>query len=443
MINESRTQIIITLLLFSIGVIQAQTHPDYQLVEFKTGFNQPVGLENAGDGSNRIFIVEKAGRIKIIEDGSTLPSPFLDITSDVSTSGEQGLLGLAFHPNYASNGFFYVNYIDNAGDTQVSRFTRNPTAPNEALVGSEHPILSVDQPAPATNHNGGCIRFGPDGFLYIALGDGGGSPGTRSQDPQNLLGKMLRIDVNMGSTYTAPATNPFIGDASTLDEIWALGLRNPWRFSFDRLTGDLWIADVGQSSREEVNFQLSSSNGGENYGWQCYEGNLPYLTSGCQSAQNYDFPIFEIISGASRNSISGGFVYRGPNLCLNGVYFCADYVTDSVFTIIPNPMGGWSSNARKLSNIGSIVSFGEDEFGQLYAVDFLGKILMITGDTEMVNGNPISTGSYASNGVLSSSGTVQSGTVNFLAADHVALMPNFQVILGATFLSAVGCPEDQ
>ena len=230
---------------------------DAQLVleSVATGFSQPVDIANAGD--DRLFIVERAGRIRIIADGAVLPTPFLNISSQVNNSpNERGLLGLAFHPDYETNGYFYVNYTISNGDTRVSRFSV-ANDPNTADPGSEMVILEVDQPE--WNHNGGCLKFGPDGYLYIGVGDGGGfndnhGPIGNGQNTQTLLGKMLRIDVDNGTPYSIPASNPFVGNDNVLDEIWAIGLRNPWRFSFDSETGDLWIGDVGQNIWEEIDF---------------------------------------------------------------------------------------------------------------------------------------------------------------------------------------------
>ncbi|MBK8505153.1 MAG: PQQ-dependent sugar dehydrogenase [Saprospiraceae bacterium] len=434
-------------LLFN-PVFSQVTHPAYQLDVFKTGFTNSIGLANAGDGSERLFIVEQAGRIIIIENGITLATPFLDIDPIViSGGGERGLLGLAFHPDYENNGYFFVHYSDNNGDTQISRFSRQVSNPNLADATSELKILLVDQPdiMGYENHKGGSIRFGPnDGYLYIALGDGGsgGDPGNRAQNKQLLLGKMLRIDVNqstLGNPYTIPANNPFVNDASTLDEIWAIGLRNPWQFSFDRQTGDLWIGDVGQNAREEVDFQPAASAGGENYGWRCYEGNITANTTGCGAIGTYTFPILEVIhSDPGGNSLTGGFVNRGPNTCIQGLYFAAEYLRDTIYTIAPNG-GGWSVNKRIFSGINNIAAFGEGEDGTLYAVRKSGTIYRITGETINVNGNPIAPGNYVSNGTLSSTGAVSSGIVDFKAAESVGLNQPFDVLPGATFLVSIGC----
>ncbi len=247
-----------------------------------SGLAQPLFATSPPGDSQRLFIVLQHGRIVILQNGTVLARPFLDIGARVQTGGERGLLGLAFHPHYDQNGFFFVNYSQrDTGATILERFQVS-SDPNIAADSSGTAILDPI-PQPAGNHNGGCIQFGPDGYLYIGLGDGGfgGDPDCRAQDPQDLLGKMLRIDVD-GPGSRIPPTNPFTGDSSTLDEIWATGLRNPWRFSFDRQTGDLYIGDVGQSRRAEIDFQPGNSTGGENYGWKIMEGDSCFSTRRCQ-----------------------------------------------------------------------------------------------------------------------------------------------------------------
>jgi len=294
----------------------AKAQPIIELETFVSNISRPVAITHAGD--DRLFVVDQKGEINIVTaDGTVLSDPFLNINSSVINIGgigdEKGLLGLVFHPDYATNGYFFVNYTNNSGDTRVSRFSVDPTDPNKADPSSEEPILTVSQPF--GNHNGGDIAFGPDGYLYIGLGDGGagGDPGNRSQNRQNLLGKMLRIDVDNGLPYTIPSDNPFVGDASTLDEIWSIGLRNPWRYSFDRLTGDLYMGDVGQGDWEEISWQPGNSVGGENYGWRCREGLVNFNTS---SNCNDDFvkPIHVYASTSSVGcSVTGGYVYRGAS----------------------------------------------------------------------------------------------------------------------------------
>ena len=323
-----------------------------ELEQYATGFLSPVDITNAGD--DRLFVVERSGRIKIIDENAiVISTPFLDIDNLVTqTSGqnEQGLLGLAFHPDYINNGYFFVNYIGNDEDTYIVRYSRDASDSNLADPNSALTILKIDQPT--WNHNGGCIKFGPDGYLYVGMGDGGSGNdpwGTwgNGQNTQTMLGKILRIDIDNGSPYSIPSDNPFINDANVLDEIWAIGVRNPWRFSFDKQTGDLWIGDVGQNAWEEIDFQPANSPGGENYGWRCYEGNHlngNVNTSNCGSSDEYVSPIYEVQhSGFSGPcSITGGFVYRGEDYPdLEGIYIFADYCTGEFFTVASDGSGGW------------------------------------------------------------------------------------------------------
>ncbi len=263
------------------------------LTPFASGFTSPVIITHAGD--SRLFVGNQTGSVFIVDSaGNVNGEPFLDITGKVIYGGEQGLLGLAFHPDYKNNGYFYVNYIGEGDSTHISRFTMLSGNPDKADPASEMSILRIEQPY--KNHNGGDLAFGPDGYLYIALGDGGsgGDPENRAQNRSVLLGKILRIDVDNGNPYSIPETNPFYGMSSVRNEIWALGLRNPWRFSFDRMTGDLWIADVGQNASEEINFQPAGSQGGENYGWRCYEGLQPFNEDNCPGVDILYFPCTHI-----------------------------------------------------------------------------------------------------------------------------------------------------
>jgi len=371
----------VRLLIFSIvilGLVSAANAgipvpPELELVPVASGLSTPVVVTNAGDGSNRLFIVEKVGRIRIVENGALLATPFLDIDPIVNSGGsEQGLLGLAFHPNYTGTGYFYVNYTDSSGDTVVSRFSVTAGDPNIADPGSEFEIISIVQPF--TNHNGGQIEFGPDGYLYIGMGDGGsgGDPGDRAQNLAVLLGKMLRIDIDNSDPpldYRIPADNPFVGASGAAEEIWAYGLRNPWRFSFDRTTGDLFIGDVGQNLYEEIDFQPASSAGGENWGWRCYEATHPYNTSGCGPIGEYDMPILEYSHSSGRCSVTGGYRYRGvlaPGL--RGAYLFGDYCSGDVWAGVYDEMGGtWSSvDLNFTENLFSLRTFGEDEQGNVY-----------------------------------------------------------------------------
>lgn len=372
------------------GIAQINFAQPLDLDLYASGFTKPLGIEHAGDG--RLFIVEQSGKIKIIDtSGHVNATPFLNITGNVNSGqNEQGLLGLVFHPDYASNGFFYVNYTALDGSTQISRFTVDGSNPDLANVSSEVQILNIAQPY--ANHNGGNLEFGTDGYLYIGTGDGGsaGDPGNRAQNPQELLGKMLRIDVDNFSPYGIPASNPFVGSGTTLEEIWAIGLRNPWRFSFDALTADLWIADVGQNSWEEINFQTATSNGGENYGWRCYEGNSIYNNSaGCPVQSAITFPIYAYSHSGSPGgcAVTGGVVYRSTGFpSLYGRYLFSDNCNGWIMSIHKSG-GNWvTTNYGTWSGEG-FSSFGEDNKREVYvAALFTGKIYKIVDSTTSIQG---------------------------------------------------------
>jgi glucose/arabinose dehydrogenase len=354
-------------------------HPRITLVQLASGLDLPVGLAHAGDGSSRLFVLLQRGRIVILQGTSILPEPFLDIRPLVSCCGERGLLGLAFHPQYATNGFFFINYTDVNGDTVVARYSRSAADPARAESGSAQVVLRI--PQPFSNHNGGQLAFGPDGYLHIGTGDGGsgGDPGNRAQDLSTLLGKILRIDVDRGEPYTLPQDNPFRAAVGARGEIWSYGLRNPWRFSFDRQTGDLFIADVGQNRLEEVNFTPASSGGGENYGWRIMEGSQCFNpATGC-SMQGLVLPVLEY--GRSQGcSVTGGYRYRGARFpSLRGLYFYGDYCSGRIWGASQNAGGQWNST-ELLDTTYSITSFGEDQAGEIYVVDHGGRILLISGD---------------------------------------------------------------
>jgi len=333
-----------------------------------SGLDQPVDIANAADGTGRLFIVEKPGRIRVLQNGELSSVPFLDIAGRVGSGGsEQGLLGLAFHPDYVRNGFFFVNYTDRQGDTVISRFVVGQD-PAQADPSSKVVILTVDQPA--ANHNGGQLAFGPDGLLYAGLGDGGGSgdPSGNGQNTQTLLGKMLRLDVDHGQPYTVPAGNPFVGSPGYRPEIWATGLRNPWRFSFDRLTGDLYIADVGQNEYEEIDYQPAGGPGGENYGWSIMEGLHCYPAGAACDRAGLTLPVAEYdhLQGCS---VTGGYVYRGQQFpSLNGIYLFGDYCSGRIWALAQDGQGQWRMAEVGRADIGPS-SFGEDEAGELYLAD--------------------------------------------------------------------------
>lgn len=354
------------------------------LAPFASGLTSPVGVYNAGAGDNRLFVIELSGRIRIVRaDGTVMTTPFLDISARVGSGGERGLLGLAFHPNYPGSPYFYVNYTNNSnGATHISRFSVTAD-PDVADPTSEVILLTVNQPA--ANHNAGDLHFGQDGFLYIPLGDGGGAgdTGNNAQTMSTLLGKIVRIDVTLGigsaadcrgngvpGQYTIPDTNPFRGVPGDIcDEIWAVGLRNPFRSSFDRLTGDLYIADVGQGDWEEIDFHAAGTAGGQNYGWRCFEGNHSFNASGCSADSAYTFPVFEYSHSGGNCSVIGGYVYRGTLFpALVGRYVFTDLCTGNFWDMIRDSAGVWRVALHtNLAQFG-YVSFGEDTNGEVYVV---------------------------------------------------------------------------
>ena len=330
------------------------------------GLDRPTFIANAGDGTGRLFITQQRGRVGLYDGERLLDTPFLDIRSRVGSSrGERGLLSIAFHPDYENNGVFFVNYTDRSGDTVVARY-RVSGDPNVADPDSERILLQIRQPF--NNHNGGQLQFGPDGFLYIGSGDGGGS-GDRSdhaQDLSRLLGKILRIDVNSGDPFSVPNSNPFVGQPGAREEIWAFGLRNPWRFSFDRATGDLFLGDVGQESVEEISFQPAGV-GGQNYGWRRMEGSRCFNPLSACNDGSLTLPILEYDHSGGRcgGSVTGGYRYRGLDFPqLNGVYFYGDFCTGDLFAGVEEN-GRWTVAGSRMTGF-SISTFGEDEQGELY-----------------------------------------------------------------------------
>lgn len=370
---------IFTFMLLIAGCLLHAQNPNIVLDQIGSGYNRITTLANCGD--DRLFVVEQAGTIEFFKPyEGTSGSMFLNITSRVNDSGnERGLLGLAFPDDYKETGRFYVNYTAAGGPTRISRFTVSEADSNAADPDSEEILLTINQPF--SNHNGGNIMFGPDGYLYIGMGDGGsgGDPQNLAQNNQSLLGKMLRIDVSSETGYEVPSDNPFVGDANTLDEIWATGLRNPWKFSFDRISGDMWIADVGQNAQEEVNFQAATSAGGENYGWRCYEGDVTYNTSGCAGASNYIFPAFTFNhSSANGCSITGGFVYRGVfSGDIYGRYFTTDYCSGRIWTILEEDENTFSNINHGQYQTFAYTAFGEDAYGEMYLAEQGGNIFRI------------------------------------------------------------------
>ncbi len=357
-----------------------------------SGFTKPVMIANAGDGSKRLFVVEQTGKIKVVKNGTVLAQPFLDLTGQVSGGGEQGLLGLAFHPQYQTNGFFFVHYTDtvDVGNTVVARFRVSTGNPDTADPASKKQILYVKQPY--ANHNGGSLVFGPEGYLYIGLGDGGsgGDPLNNAQSLGVLLGKVLRIDINTTAPYLIPLSNPYIGTSGARGEIWDWGLRNPWKFSFDRSTGDLWIGDVGQNQWEEIDFAAAGSTAGLNFGWRCLEGKHAYSAAAPCNSPTYLAGLTPPVAEYSHSegvSVTGGYVYRGslfPDLY--GRYFYADFGSGKIWSLQPasSQLPVFSAPVLELSNTGmNISSFGEDEAGEIYVTDYFGGTIR---RLESVNG---------------------------------------------------------
>ena len=347
------------------------------------GFSSPVLVTNAADGSGRLFVVEQTGRIRIVKDGVVAPTPFLDISPSISTGGEQGLLGLAFHPSFKTNGKLYVDFTLGNGNTAINEY-RVTTNANRVDWRTGRRVLTIGQPY--DNHNGGHIAFGRDGYLYIAMGDGGsaGDPQNRAQNLESLLGKLLRIDVNNATAthpFRVPASNPFVLRTGN-DLIWSYGLRNPWRFSFDRATGQLWIGDVGQGRYEEIDRATGTAPGrAANYGWRVLEGRHCYLPgTGCASAGKVA-PLVEyshVSSGDANCAVTGGYVYRGPQTILQGAYLFGDFCSGRIWAI-NSAAASPAAPTVLLDTAYSISSFGEDEAGEVYVVDLAGGIYRITG----------------------------------------------------------------
>ena len=376
------TLLVAAILLSGAAPMPAQAAITIGFTTIATGISRPVALTNARDGTGRLFVVEQAGRIRIISRGGTLlATPFLDIRGRVSCCGERGLLGLAFHPNYASNGRFYVAYTDNDGALVVGEYRRTSASRNRAST-TERRLLRVPHPG-HTNHNGGQVAFGPDGYLYIGTGDGGGSgdPAEHGQSRATLLGKILRIAPNVTSSapaYLIPSTNPWATSSTIRREIWSYGLRNPWRFSFDRSTGSLWIADVGQDRYEEVNRALRSAGGGRaaNYGWDQYEARTCF--EGPCSSTGKKFPLAYYGHGANGCSVIGGYVYRGSRYpILAGKYLFGDYCSGRIWTVSAGGASRQTPVLRRDTSL-TISAFGESENGTLYVLDYGGgRVLRI------------------------------------------------------------------
>ncbi|AZB36137.1 PQQ-dependent sugar dehydrogenase [Chryseobacterium bernardetii] len=367
--------LLFTLSIFSSLIVNAQS---INLVEFATGLTSPVEITNAND--SRLFVVQQNGIIKIIQpDGTINSTNFLNISSKILFNGERGLLGLAFHPQYSTNGYFFVYYNNTAGNVVLARYSVNSTNPDVADPNSEKILLNI--PKPFANHNGGSIHFAPDGKLWVITGDGGsaGDPNNNAQNKNSLLGKMLRLDVDATGPYNIPPDNPFVGNTiDGADEVWAYGLRNAWKFSFDLTTGNAMIADVGQGAIEEIN-KMPITQAGINYGWRCYEGNTAYNTTGCPAQSTMTFPVAVYDHSGGKCSITGGYVYRGTQYpSLQGKYFFADYCSNQIGILNTDNSITWTS---AYSGNG-FSSFGQDSQKELYVAGVeSGKIYKITTGT--------------------------------------------------------------
>jgi glucose/arabinose dehydrogenase len=342
-------------------------------VEVVGGLDSPIHLTAPADDP-RLFVVEQPGRIRIVRNGSLVAEPFLDITDRVTAGGERGLFSVAFDPDYADTGYFWVNYTDNDGDTRVERY-QVTTDPDVADPESAVLVLAVEQPA--SNHNGGQLAFGPDGMLYVGMGDGGGTGGDHPQSVATLLGALLRLDVSV-TPYAIPADNPFVGVTDARGEIWAIGLRNPWRFSFDHTAGRLYVADVGQNEWEEIN-AVSADEPGVNYGWKIMEGRHCYAADTCDQ-DGLTLPVHEY-AHAEGCSITGGYAYRGTSLSgLAGHYFYSDYCTGFVRSF--RLAGGTATDHEEWSvgDLGQVLSFGEDAAGELYVLSRNGSVYRLDPD---------------------------------------------------------------
>jgi glucose/arabinose dehydrogenase len=379
-----RMALLLSLIAFSFNYLTAQPALVFQPV-VSSGLSSPVEVTGAGDGTNRLFIVEQTGAIRIYNIGNTtlLATPLINLADSLSIGGERGLLSLAFHPQYATNRYFFVWYTNTAGNLTLARFQTRADNPNIADNTTGKILLVIPHPG-ATNHNGAHLQFGPDGMLYFATGDGGGTgdPSNNAQNGNSLLGKMIRLDVNDFDTppyYTIPADNPFVNDPNIRDEIWALGLRNPYRWSFDRLNGDMWIGDVGQGVREEIDYRPAGSTGGINYGWRCIEGTLPY-NGGCAVPGIYAPPLLDYVHSSATGgfAVIGGYVYRGARSpAIYGYYIFADNVSSNVWLL---PPGGTAADTILYRSLRSGISgFGEGDNGEIYATTLNGALFTVVG----------------------------------------------------------------
>lgn len=377
---------------FILFMLKAYAQPQLTFTPLFNNVSAAVDIKHAGDGSNRLFIVQQSGAIRVYKNGALLATPFLNIASLIKyNGGEQGLLSIAFPPNYKQTGYFFIYYNASNENVTLARYRVSTGNPDVADPASGVILFSYPKPGGFGNHNGGCLQFGKDGYLYSSIGDGGsaGDPFNNAQNLSSPFGKILRLDVRMINApyYKIPADNPFINTPGALKLVWSLGLRNTWRWSFDRETGDAWLGDVGQDLWEEVDYTTAQQSRGANYGWRCYEGNRTFNTDSCRGKRNYTFPIFAYAHNLNNGGLSviGGYVYRGNDFpALKGYYVCADYLSNNAWKIFPNGSGGWNISLQK--NVpASIVTFGEDEAGELYAASQTGTIYRLGAQNAIVS----------------------------------------------------------
>jgi glucose/arabinose dehydrogenase len=386
------------LILLSAYSLNTLGQPTISFNQIAGSLTQPLEIKNAGDGSGRLFVAEQGGKIKIYKNGNIRSTPFLDISSLVGADQFQGIWSIAFSPGYKNNGNFFMLYTDKNGTTALARYKVSSTNPN--LADPKSSIILLSYPKSGAGHYGN-IAFGSNGYLYISLGAGGNN--KNSQDGQSDFGKMLRINVNVNTPpyYSNPPNNPFVGDNTILNEVWATGLRNAWRWSFDRSNDDMWIADVGQDSMEEVDYRTKFQGlHGSNFGWQCFEGTKPYKPNDCTGKNNLVFPIFEYHHDipAGGECLIGGYVYRGSSYPgLKGYYICADFVTANLWKIKAGNSGNWNVYIQQKGVPTGITSFGEDENGELYAVSNKYGVLYVLSTAGSYTNESASPSVFASN----------------------------------------------
>ena len=440
---QRRTSRLASLALVAALFVPAAGAQSFTATLVANGLSAPIALDSPPGDTSRIVVARQNGVIRLIKDGTLVATPFLDASALTVGSGERGLLGIAFHPDYTTNGKFYISYTNTGGSSVVRQYLRDGGNP-DIIDPASFTTIFGPLSQPFSNHNGGCIRFGADGKLYYGLGDGGSGndPGNRAQTPSTPLGKMLRFDVDLPFPHV-PADNPFINTPGTDPLIWALGVRNPWRFSFDRLTGDMWMGDVGQNAREEINFQPAASAGGENYGWRCMEGFNCTGLSGCVcNSPSLTLPVHQYTTG-SNCAVTGGYRYRGSLMpSLVGHYFFADYCSGRIWTFLPNangtPNGPVVERTAQFAIPGSelIPSFGEDANGELYVCDSSGGEIWRLEEQCVAQVNNFCTSTQNSNGsgaviFATGSGSIAANDTELLVAGAAVNQPGIFYYGGA------------